>query len=140
MSFHVPNKYRVRAGRNGSDDSIGNNGAFVIKLKHGQSVYVIASCELGWEHVSVSRTDRCPTWDEMCQIKSIFWDADDCVLQYHPPESDYVNEHPFCLHLWRPIGVNVPQPDSIMVGLKDATDQGAKSQMRRESVNALWSE
>lgn len=73
----------------------------------------------GWEHVSVSRRDRCPTWDEMCLVKSIFWDEDDCVIQYHPPRSEYVNNHPNCLHLWRPIGVSLAMPPSIMVGFKD---------------------
>ena len=30
MSMHVPNKYRVRTGWYGTDDSIGNNGAFFV--------------------------------------------------------------------------------------------------------------
>jgi hypothetical protein len=118
--FHVPNKYRITTGRMGSDARYGNNGAFVIKLKFAQIVRVVASDGEGWEHVSVSRADRCPTWEEMCQIKALFWDGEDCVLQYHPPESDYVNIHPYCLHLWRPIGIDVPQPDSLMVGPKVA--------------------
>lgn len=117
--FHMPNQYRVRTGRMGSDDSIGNNGAFIVPLRHGQHVQVIAGDGLGWEHVSVSRRDRCPTWGEMCQIKAMFWDAEDCVVQYHPPESDYINNHPNCLHLWRPIGVELPRPDWLLVGYKD---------------------
>lgn len=102
MTFQVPNKYRIRAGRIGSDDSIGNAGAFEIKLRHGQTVFAIASDAMGWEHVSVSRRDRCPTWDEMCQIKELFWSSEDCVVQFHPPRSEYINNHPYCLHLWRP--------------------------------------
>ncbi|MEN6630009.1 MAG: hypothetical protein ABFC42_10215 [Sulfuricella sp.] len=120
MSFHVPNKYRIRTGLAGSDDSIGNAGAFEVKLKHGQIVFVIASDGMGWEHVSVSRRDRCPTWDEMCQVKAIFWDDEDCVVQFHPPRSEYVNNHPNCLRLWRQVGAEFPLPDSILVGLKDA--------------------
>ena len=119
MSFHVPNKYRLRGGPLGSTDVIGNNGAFIVRLRQGQTAYVIAGVGHGWEHVSVSRRDRCPTWDEMCQIKAMFWDEDDCVIQYHPPRSEYVNNHPNCLHLWRPIGVSLPIPPSIMVGFKD---------------------
>ena len=118
MAFTVPNKYRIRTGRIGSDDSIGNAGACEIKLKHGQTVFVIASDGAGWEHVSVSGRDRCPTWDEMCQVKAMFWDEDDCVIQYHPPKRDYVNIHPYCLHMWRPVGVDFPKPDSLMVGTK----------------------
>ena len=32
----------------------------------------IASWAGGWEHVSVSLRNRCPTWDEMCLVKDIF--------------------------------------------------------------------
>jgi len=89
LSFHTPEKYRYQIpGRPAGDAT---NGAFWIKLKCGQHAFVIASDGLGWEHVSVSRKDRPPSWDEMCQIKALFWDDEDCVLQYHPPRSEYVN-------------------------------------------------
>lgn len=117
MTFKCPNKYRVVVGNMPPGDD--QNGWFVIPLKHGQKVRVIASNGMGWEHVSVSRKDRPPLWEEMCQIKDMFWDKDDCVLQYHPPEADYVNNHPNCLHLWRPIGVEVPRPDSLLVGFTE---------------------
>lgn len=116
MSFHVPEKFRITFGQLGSGPEIGNAGAFAIKLKNAQLVFAIASDALGWEHVSVSRKDRCATWGEMCQVKSIFWDAEDCVVQYHPPESDYVNQHPNCLHLWRPTSGGLIRPPSIFVG------------------------
>lgn len=115
--FTVPEKFRVTSGPMGSSADFGNNGAFEVRLKLGQKVMVIASDQMGWEHVSVSRKDRCPTWGEMCQIKSMFWGDDDCVVQYHPPKSAYVNNHPNCLHLWRPIGIEMPRPPSIMVGI-----------------------
>ena len=118
MGFKVPEKYRITRGRIGSDAGYGNNGAFQVGLRRGQTVFVIASDMLGWEHVSVSRADRCPTWDEMCQIKVMFWDAEDVVIQYHPRESDYVNNHPNCLHLWRPVDIELPTPPAIMVGVK----------------------
>ena len=56
------------------------------------------------EHVSVSLRRRCPTWDEMCMVKDIFWADEECVVQFHPPKSKYVNFHPYCLHLWRKVG------------------------------------
>jgi len=73
-----------------------------------------------WEHVSVSLiyADRCPTWQEMCFIKNIFWDEEDSVIQYHPAKKDYVNYHPHTLHLWNPIGFAIPTPPSILVGPK----------------------
>ena len=120
MAFKAPEKYRVTHGRIGSDSRYGNNGAFTVSLRRGQTVFIIASDLLGWEHVSVSRKDRCPTWEEMFQVKAMFWDAEDVVVQYHPRESDYVNNHPNCLHLWRQVGIDFPTPPSIFVGVKEA--------------------
>jgi hypothetical protein len=56
----------------------------------------------------------------MCQIKALFWDEEEAVMQLHPPRSDYVNVHHFCLHLWRPTETTIPLPPSILVGPKDA--------------------
>ena len=118
--FHVPNQYRIRDPQIplSSDDTEGNNGAFYIPVKTGMTVLTIASDEYDWEHVSVSLNNRCPNWPEMNQIKDIFWDAEDAVFQFHPPKSLYVNQHPNCLHLWRPIGVEIPIPPPILVGIK----------------------
>lgn len=101
MAFKRPDKFLIP----------GTPNSYHIKLAHGQQVQVVASIDGSWEHVSVSRRDRCPTWDEMCQVKDLFWDDEDCVVQYHPPKSSYVNLHPFCLHLWRRVngdGEEVP--------------------------------
>jgi hypothetical protein len=116
MTFKCPDKYRVVHPAWGYGDDY--NGLFTVPLKHGQKVNVIASNGMGWEHVSVSRQDRCPTWNEMCQVKALFWGEEDCVIQYHPPRSEYVNNHPNCLHLWRPIGIELPLPDALLVGIK----------------------
>ena len=111
--FHVPEKYRIKSGPNGSDRSYGNNGAFEIgRLR------IIASDGEGWEHVSISLSDRVPRWNEMCKVKDLFWDEEDCAIQFHPPKSMYVNCHPNCLHLWRPIGIDLPVPPSFLVGPK----------------------
>jgi hypothetical protein len=59
---------------------------------------------------------RCATWEEMCFIKDCFWDKEDAVMQVHPPESDYVSTHDYCLHLWRPVNQSIPLPPSIAVG------------------------
>ena len=118
MAFNVPEKFRVKTGRLASNEQFGNNGAFSITLKRKQQAFVIASDQMGWEHVSVSRDDRCLTWDEMCQVKSMFWGDDESVMQIHPPKSEYINNHQFCLHLWRPVNQEIPMPPSIMVGVK----------------------
>lgn len=114
MTFHVPNQYRLHKGFFGSDNTAGNNGKFY--LPGAEPLNVMASDGLNWEHVSVSLPTRCPTWDEMCRVKQLFWDAEDCVIQYHPSKTEYVNVHEFCLHLWRPMRVSVPVPPSYLVG------------------------
>lgn len=77
-------------------------GVFQINALRMVSSPPTESIAQGWEHVSVSCEDRCPTWDEMCAVKNIFWEDHECVVQFHPPKSDYINCHPFVLHLWRP--------------------------------------
>lgn len=115
MAFRAPERFRVKTGPFATCEADGNNGAFTVRLEHGQVVQCIVSDGLGWEHVSVSRRDRVPTWVEMDQVNRLFWGPDDCVVQFHPPESRYVNMHPFCLHLWRPLEADLPQPPMIMV-------------------------
>lgn len=73
-----------------------------------------------WEHVSVSTPTRTPTWAEMSWVKRQFWGDDATVIEFHPPRSEYVNNHEHCLHLWRPIGVAIPLPPSLAVGFKPA--------------------
>lgn len=96
---------------------IGLDGGYAFAYLPGtkKPVAVIFSCGEGWDHVSASYSNRTPTWDEMCYIKDIFFREDECVIQYHPPKSEYVNNHPHCLHLWRPQNEDIPMPSKIMV-------------------------
>lgn len=119
MSFHVPERRRVTTGPLATDDSYGNNGAFELVWR-GVTLFIIASDQGGWEHVSVSARSWTPTWDCMVAIKDIFWDAEDAVMQLHPPRSTYVNTHKHCLHLWRPTSAALPLPPSWMVGIPEA--------------------
>jgi hypothetical protein len=54
----------------------------------------------------------------MCFVKSLFWDDEESVMQLHPPKSQWVNNHPYCLHLWKQDSVEIPLPLQIMVGVK----------------------
>jgi len=78
-----------------------NTGQFIIRIG-SSNLQIVASDGGGWDHVSVSLRTRCPTWDEMCAIKSIFFLDEETVIQFHPAKSEYVNVHKFCLHMWRP--------------------------------------
>lgn len=117
---------RLRIGRLASSDDDGNNGAFGIPGPEGVLLFVIASDGAGWsesglpgppwEHVSVSTERRCPTWLEMDFIKRKFWRDDETVIQFHVPLSEHVNYHLYCLHMWKPIGVDIPRPPMATVG------------------------
>ncbi len=98
-----PEKYRTH----GSPQDDG--GGFRISFE-GRTLNIIASHGGGWNHVSVSIENRCPNWKEMCFVKDMFFDEEDCVIQYHPPKSRYKNVHPFCLHLWQPQNETIPLP------------------------------
>ena len=113
-----PRLKRIRKGSMASDDSYGMNGAFLVAGPKGR-LQIIASDQEGWEHVSVSRLkgDDPPSWEEMAFVKDLFWEEEEMAIQYHPPKSRYVNNHPFVLHLWKPIGIELPLPPVYMVGI-----------------------
>lgn len=90
----------------------GGSGWVTIR---GKAMAVVFSWGGGWDHVSASFSNRCPTWDEMCIAKDIFFRPDECCVQYHPAEKDYVNVFPYCLHIWRPQRVDLPTPPKIYV-------------------------
>ena len=119
MSFRVPERYRYMKHPSVQSTPLdGNNGFFIVPASAVQKrpeLRIQASDGMGWEHVSVSTAIRCPTWAEMSFVKDLFWDEEDCVMQLHPPKSQYVNNHPYCLHLWRPTSQAIPQPDMIQV-------------------------
>lgn len=81
-----------------------------------RNLRVIATTEGGWDHVSVSIANRCPTWDEMELVKRAFFFEHETAMQLHVPPSEHINIHPYCLHLWRPQNVAIPRPPSAMVG------------------------
>ena len=57
----------------------------------------------GWDHVSVSLVafqNDLPTWYEMDDVKGLFWDDEETVVQFHEPASEHVNIGEV-LHLWR---------------------------------------
>jgi hypothetical protein len=113
-------KFRYKSGQWASKEG-DNYGLFFIKKKVGDKPLKVLCAPMGeqeWDHVSVSLPDRCPTWNEMCYIKELFWGDDTTVIQYHPPKKEYINNHPYCLHLWRNNKEEIKTPLSIHVGIK----------------------
>lgn len=75
----------------------------IVKLSDGKEAsFCMGMNEDGLEHVSIELyVRRLPTWEEMCEVKEIFWDDEEEVVQIHPAKSKYVNMTE-ALHLWRP--------------------------------------
>ena len=105
MGLKFPMEYCLQKGIDGGAFAV----PFVVPFKV-VVLRVIASNGLGWDHVSVSVENRCPNWREMCFIKNLFFEEEDCVIQYHPPKSKYKNYHDKCLHLWRPHHFEIAMP------------------------------
>lgn len=115
---------RVVAGSLASEPGSGPQGAFIVPGPLGDRLVIVASdgrdwCEAGlllpiWEHVSVhvdgKHRVRTPTWAEMDYVKDLFWEEGECVVQYHVPKGDHINQHPHTLHLWRAKEVAFPMP------------------------------
>lgn len=125
-------RYRIRDGVIASCRFDGNNGAFRLPgLTRPLDALVSDGIEHrdinvldppwgilpAWEHVSVKASDGggIPTWAEMCYVKDLFWDDEECVVEFHPPKSQYVNDRPDVLHLWRPLEGAVTLPPRAFV-------------------------
>jgi len=127
---------RVRTGGWGSDPG-DMFGLFLIDGPCGRELRIIASSgdeelQIFWEHVSVSLPNRCPNWPEMSFVKDLFWNEEETVMQLHPPKSQWINNHPFCLHLWRPLNAEIPLPPSETVGTKELNGlAGRGAEVRR---------
>lgn len=111
----IKNNGYVKIIKEGKD---GLGGTFYDK-KSRCNLNFIMSWGAGFEHCSVSMPTRCPSWEQMCAIKDAFWNDDEVCMQLHPAKKDYVNNHPYCLHIWKPINEKIPLPPTILVGLKD---------------------
>lgn len=114
---------RIIIERTGAD---GGNGWIpgLDKKRPNHRARVVWSDGGGWDHVSVSWPNRCPTWEEMAAVKRLFFYNNETCVQYHPADSDYVNEHPYCLHIWRWQDGEMPKPYAWMVGLRQGETRG----------------
>ena len=112
-------------------DEIKNSGRVVITEQNddgfsgmfyapGISATLICSWGGGWEHVSISPTRKSytPSWDDMCRLKEAIFKDEETVVQIHPPKSEYVNNMPNCLHLWRCTYKDMVLPPAVFVGIK----------------------
>lgn len=64
-----------------------------------------------WLHVSVSRSNRLPSYSDMTRIKALFVGDERAAYTVMPAASKHVNIHPNCLHLWAVAEGEEPMPD-----------------------------
>jgi hypothetical protein len=86
---------------------------FAYRYRNGLRVIVTTgSFDDGrdWMHISVSRKDRLPSWDDMKFVKNTFAESRVGYQVFAPP-SEHVNIHDFCLHIWVPLSGAPPLPN-----------------------------
>lgn len=113
--------------------SMGDDGGQGEIIYGSLKASVIWASGAGWDHVSISpkRKRYIPTWEEMCKLKEMFFYPEETVIQYHPAESQHINQMSNCLHLWRPQKYELPLPPRILVGLpKDITMSQVKKEVK----------
>ena len=122
--------FRMKDGPLMSTEIQGLMGAFRIPTTDPKRQLIAISSGVdeltGWEHVSAHTIEKVtakrrktvtPTWAEMCLVKSIFWEPQECVIQFHPSKSEYINCHENTLHLWKAIDKDFPIPNKALVGV-----------------------
>jgi hypothetical protein len=112
------------------DEERALGGAFLVPHRDGRGwkveLMVIASAgsdqPQGWrfDHVSVSTPARTPTWEEMDFVKRLFFHPEEVAYQLHVSPVEHINNHPYCLHLWRNCEQAIPLPPAAMVGYRDS--------------------
>lgn len=72
-----------------------------------------------WLHISMAHRKRMPTVDEFRQMKDDFIGPNRYAYQIFPPEDRYVNQHPYCLHLWHCLaGDPLPEFSGLVNGAR----------------------
>jgi len=114
---------RRTLGPMASSASWGMIGAFQIHGPCGADLTILVSNGTdwpfpppAWEHVSVSCRHRTPNWREMEFVRDLCWLPTEWVVQFSVPRAEHINVHAYCLHWWRPIGLDIPTPPAECVG------------------------
>jgi len=66
----------------------------------GTGMRAIVSRDDGKWHLSVSRPNRYPVWDEIKQTRYDLIPDNVYMAMILPPKDDFVDVHPNCFHLW----------------------------------------
>lgn len=96
MELKEPSKILWSKIQSGEDGSAYQhiNGLMVI------SSWAVEDDGKKWQHVSMSRKSRLPSYDDIQMVKEHFIGDDSKALMVFPSKDKHVNIHKFCLHLW----------------------------------------
>lgn len=105
-------------------DQLGEDGGAYHAGPRGDGLAVIVSGAVQsdgkrWIHLSCSRRQRLPSWQDLRQAKDAFIGAEAYAVQVLPPADRYVNIHPFCLHLFHCVdGHPLPEFSALVGGVR----------------------
>lgn len=100
------------AGWHFEDDCASGQGSS-YRHTDGRVLLVSVRVEMddrAWLHASVSLHNRLPTWRELREVKDWIVGPKRPAYQIFPRAEDYVNIHPYVLHLWAPLEGDDPIP------------------------------
>lgn len=97
---------------------LGHRWQIFSRSKHGMSaactnglVIMLSGCteadDKRWMHLSVSREDRIPNWDDIVYVKETFFGKDSEGIVKLAPRSQWVNLMPHCMHVWHCVDQDV---------------------------------
>lgn len=120
INLHKLDRYRLTDPRDlvWSEGWAGDeaHGAFHLSSPIDRATLLVVACnDEGWDHVSVSRKNRCPNWAEMSHVHRMFFEPNEVAMQLHMPVRDHINVHPYVLHLWRSHTQVLQLPPKIFV-------------------------
>jgi len=75
----------------------------LVKLRVIYSRSRARSNGVEWHHISVSRPERIPTWEELKKVKDDFFGEEREAYHVIPKKKDHVNAHEYCMHLFAPV-------------------------------------
>jgi hypothetical protein len=63
--------------------------------------WIMVAVEDGRWHLSISRRDRLPNWEEVKRARYELVPDEVTMAMLLPPEDEYVNVQEYCFHLWQ---------------------------------------
>lgn len=94
-------------------------------------LFCMVSTKDGWELVRITLkkmadkktnrvvgVDRSLTREECCIVKDLFWNPEECVVDFIGPMTHYVGNIVHSTFLWRPVDNPLPVPNLVFAPLK----------------------